>query len=288
MMAHVAEAGEASGRVLLLIEEGIAPIEAAARSACRFAAAFNAEVESIAVNLDFAERAGGVNSSALVAQSQARPLVNGTLARVAAVQSLLNMRQIRVIERASWSFGVPCRHTSLAGDAIDRLSEVCVSRGPWNIVVLSAPTRASTASTIGAIFANVSGATGIVTGPSKLLAEGGPVVIVVEDAERLPAMLRAAGKLNNLCGRVHIVLAKDKRSDLAELENHVRLVIGKALAVDIVPAEPLLGLEGALDDTLRRLKPSFVVARFSGSLLPTPRSLARTITVTGAPFLLVR
>ena len=186
MMAHVAEAGEASGRVLLLIEEGVASVEMAARAASRFAAAFNAEIETIAVNQDFAERAGGINASALVSADEARPLVNGTLTRVAAVQSLLTMRQIRVIEQASWRYGVACRHTALAGDPIDRLSEVCVSRGPWNIVVLSSPTQASTASTISAILANVGGATGIVTAPARTQSEEGPVVIVVEDAERLP------------------------------------------------------------------------------------------------------
>lgn len=288
MMAHVAEAGEASGRVLLLIEEGVASVEMAARAASRFAAAFNAEIETIAVNQDFAERAGGINASALVSADEARPLVNGTLTRVAAVQSLLTMRQIRVIEQASWRYGVACRHTALAGDPIDRLSEVCVSRGPWNIVVLSSPTQASTASTISAILANVGGATGIVTAPTRTQSEEGPVVIVVEDAERFPAMMRAAGKLKNLCGRVHLVLAAAKRSELSDLEAHVRLVTANHAGVVIEPCEPSLGLEGALDDTLRRLKPSFVIARFSGVLLPTPRSLVRTVTVTSAPFLLVR
>ena len=41
-------------------------------------------------------------------------------------------------------------------------------------------------------------------------------------------------------------------------------------------------------EALRALKTSFIVARFGGVLLPTARSMARTIAVASAPFLLVR
>lgn len=287
MMAHVAEAAEASGRVLIVIEEGGTAIEAAAGAASRFASAFAAEIETLAINQDFAERAGGIDASALVKSANRRNDETG-LMRVAQVQSFLGLRQQRIVEQASWRYGVTCRHTALEGDPIDRLSEVCASRGPWNIVVLSSPTSAATASTISSILANVGGATGIVTAPSRVGPDDGPIVIVAEDTERLPAKLRAASRLRHLCGRVHLVLAADKRTDLADLEAQVRLMTANHTGLYLEPAEPMLGLEGALDDQLRRLKPSFVIARFSGTLLPTPRSLVRTITVAAAPFLLVR
>lgn len=288
MMAHVAEASEASGRVLLLMEEGTAAVTTAARAASRFAAAFNAEIETIGINQDFAERAGALNASMLVGAETARSPGDKGLARVANVQSLLSLRQKRLVEEAAWHHGVVCRHTALEGDAIDRLSEVCVSRGPWNIVVLSAPASASTASKVGSVFANVGGATGIVTVPSKCDAPDGPLVVVAEDGERFPAMLRAAGRLKSLCGRVHVLLAVDNRQSLSDLEAQVRLTTAKHAGLVIEPAEPMLGLEGALDEHLRRLKASFVIARFGGALLPTARACARTISVASAPFLLVR
>lgn len=288
MMAHVAEASEASGKVLLLIEEGTGGIEVAAQAAARFASAFDAEIESVGINQDSAERASELETAALI---RLRPR-NGTaprgFGRIADVQTLIALRQHRAIERATRRHNVPCRHTPLAGNVVDRLSEVCVSRGPWNIVVLSAPATPATASTISAIFANVSGATGIVVAPPRIAHEDGPIAIVVEDADRLPAMLRAASRLKSLCGRVHLLLAANKRADLDALESHVRLATSKHIGLVIEPPEPLYGVEGVLDERLRQLRASFVVARFAGALLPTHRALSRTIAFSAAPFLLVR
>ena len=287
MMAHVAEAAEASGRVLVWLDTGHGDIACGAASACRFAEAFNAAIESLSFNADSIARATTLASSVVVRRVHADNRERG-LAEVSAVQSIVEARQQRCLEQAAQRHGVPLMHTALDGEAIDRLSEVCASRGPWNIVVLPRAASEETAREISTIFANVSGATGIVAVPPVLASPAGPIAVVVEDAERLPAMLRAASRLKGLCGRVHLVLAADVRRDLAELEAHVRLVTANHIGIEIELSEPVLGVAGALDQPLRALRPSFVIARFGGTLLPTPRAFARTITLSGAPFLLVR
>jgi len=288
MMAHVAEASEAKGRVLLLIEESAHLIEPAAYAASRFAAAFHAEIETIIVNLDSAERAQSLDTATVVPALGADLPEATSMTRIAEVQHLAARRHRRVVDHVTRRQGVVCRHTSLDGDAVDRLSEVCASRGPWNIVVLAGEASLATASAISTIFANVGGATGIVTTPPRLVAAEGPVVLAVEDAERFPAMLRAASRLKSLCGRVHVVIAADKRADAEKLESHVRLATPNHAGLLIEPVEPLFGVEGGLDEKLRQLKASFVIARFGGTLLPAPRILARTVSVVASPFLLVR
>ncbi|MEQ1718684.1 MAG: hypothetical protein ABL907_22315 [Hyphomicrobium sp.] len=287
MMAHVAEASEQSGRVLLWVEPGQSEIDIAAECASRFAHAFNAEIETISFNADSLLRARMLPEKALAHVGSPDGVTAG-VERSHVVQSLIGTRQMRTIERAARRQGVPLLHTDVEGEALDRLAELCLSRGPWNVVVLTKTACEETATHISDIFANVSGATGIVAVPVRASYATGPIAVVVEDAERLPAMLRAASRLKGLCSRVHLIIAADRRSDLNDLEAHVRLVTASHQGLVIEPPEPALGVAGALDETLRALKTSFVIACFGGTLLPSPRALARTMSVAAAPFLLVR
>lgn len=285
MMAHVAEASEASGRVLYVVEPGSGDVATSAQVASQFAAAFNAEIETVIVNADALERAKALPVSAWC------PLHEGAgdeIGDPGVVNSLLHMHQLRTIERAARRQGVPVFHTAVAGELIDQLDGLCLSRGPWNVVVLSRAVHEASGHAASAIFANVSGATGIVVAPVHVAYGTGPIGIVVEDAERLPAMLRAASRLKGLCGRVHVLVAADRRKEMEALEAHVRLVTANHRGLVMEPASPVLGVAGALDEALRALKTSFVVARLGGTLLPTPRALARTVSIAQAPVLLVR
>lgn len=290
-MAHVAEASELSGRVLLWIDAGQRAIDVAAVAASRFAQAFHAEIETVSFNADTLARAGALPVSVIARTLTPTTPADETgqgLGRVDAAQGLADARQMRSIELAARRHGVPVLHTNVEGEGIDRLAELCLSRGPWNVVVLSGTASEATAAEAGAIFANVSGATGIVIVPRRIAYAEGPIAVVVEDGDRLPAMLRAASRLKGLCGRVHLILAADTRRELQDLEAHVRLMTANHHGLVIEPPEPLLGVAGALDEKLRALKTSFVIACFGGTLLPTPRAFARTITTAAAPFLLVR
>jgi hypothetical protein len=285
-MAHVAEASEGNGRVLYLLEPGGADTAHSAAAAVRLAAAFNAEIEAVALNADAIERARLLPVTTLAAAGAQVPVE--ALDRALTQSRIMLDRQMKVLSEAARRASVACSRTAVNGETVDQLDALCLSRGPWNVVVLSSPVSEQTARVTSSIFANVSGATGIVAAAPRCPYPDGPIAIVVEDAERLPAMLRAAGRLKGLCGRVHLLLACDRRKDLDDLDTHVRLATGSHKGLVIEPPLPMLGVPGALDDALRALKTSFVIARFAGSLLPSPQVMARTVAVSSAPFLLVR
>lgn len=284
-MAHVAEAAESSGRVLFVVEHGSGDISAAASVAARFAAAFGAEIESVVFNTDAVLRAMDLPVAAVASMVRAQ---DDAMVRAGDVLALLDARHRRSIETAARRAGVPVHHTNVSGVALDHIDGLCLARGPWNVVVLSRAVSQATAATINDIFANVSGATGIVVSPTHLAYPDGPIAIVVEDEERLPAMLRAAGRLKGLCGRVHLLVACDLRADAEALEAHVRLTTPAHQGLTIEPLQPMLGIAGAMDEMLRDLKISFCVARSGGALLPGADAMARTIALARAPFLLVR
>ena len=50
---------------------------------------------------------------------------------------LLVTRCRRAVDEVGAAHGVKVRHTLAAGDAVDRISEMCLERGPWNIVALA-------------------------------------------------------------------------------------------------------------------------------------------------------
>lgn len=286
-MAHVAEASEANGRVLFLMDMAAGDASQAAIAAARFASSFNAEIEAVSFNSDAVGRARLLPVTC-VKTARADADAANVLERAQVHQEIVTARQFKAIAEAARRAGVPHFRTAVAGEPVDQIDSLCLSRGPWNVIVLAAPASEQTADCVSAIFANVSGATGIVAVPSRCPHESGPIAIVVEDAERLPAMLRAAGRLKGLCSRVHMIVAADTRHEMEALDAHVRLTTANHKGLVIETPSPLLGVAGALDETLRALKTSFIVARFGGALLPHPQAMARTMAVACAPFLLVR
>lgn len=285
-MAHVAEASEGNGRVLYMLEPGAGSTAYASSAAVHLASAFNAEIEAVVLNADAVERARLLPVTALATVSST--MRTEAMERAHVNSHLLLDRQLKALNEAARRSSVVCTRSVVNGEMLDQLDALCLARGPWNVVVLSVPVSEQTAHLTGAIFANVSGATGIVAAAPRCPNPDGPIAIVVEDAERLPAMLRAAGRLKGLCRRVHLLLAGDRRKDLDNLDAQVRLATNNHKGLVIEPPLPMLGVPGALDDTLRAMKASFVIARFAGQLLPSSAVMARTIAVASAPFLLVR
>ena len=287
MIAHVAEASEGSGRVLFWLEPDALTSPSAIDGAARLAAAFGSEIETLVVDDGAISRA--------IALPVTRAVGNGRLCdrqeRVADAGrslALLGQRQRRQVEDAAGALGVPCHHTITAGNAIDQLTGLCLMAGPWNVIAMSQEPTAATAATISAIMANVSGATGVVVAGRAQKRSAGPIAVVVEDAQRLPSMIRAAERLRPKGAQIHVFLAAETIGHLAELESHVRLSMGHRGAVVFETTAPTHAIEGTLDEPLRRLAPGYVIARFGGALLPSPKALARTVSLTGAPFLLVR
>ena len=287
MMAHVAEASEESGRVLFWLDPNVLAEPAAIDGASRLAAAFKSEIETLVVNDGAIPRALALPVSRAVDSTSG----NGNQLNSQDTGRILNLigeRQRRDIESYAAKFGVPCHHTITVGEAIDQLTGLCLMSGPWNVIALAhAPTQA-TAATISAIMANVSGATAVVVAGRAPLRSSGPVVVVAEDCERLPSMLRAAMRLKQPGRAVHLFLAADTFANLRELEAQTRILTGGRNDLVFETSDPTFALEGTFDERLRSLAPSYVIARFGGNLLPSAKALPRTISLAGAPFLLVR
>ncbi len=290
MMAHVAEASEASGRVLFWTDRNAPLNPGAARAAAKLAAAFQAEIETVTVDAGNVGLSGDLSVTGFVSRGTGAPAKDVSAAaahfdRASLAEALLMRRQRREVADCAQRHGVTCRHTMASGDAIDVLAELCTVRGPWNVVVAAG---ASAVPSVGTLFANVSGATGVVVAPVGRVSGDGPVVVVAEDLERLPSMIRAAARLTRMFGRIHVLFAAGTRTELNDLEARARLAIPAQTDVVFEVSEPSFGAEEMYDDSLRKLTPSFVVCRFGGTVLPTGRALSRTIAKTGAPFLLVR
>ncbi len=285
MIAHVAEASELSGRVVLWLDPEVNYPVARLEAPVRLAAAYGAEIETVVV----ADVAGDMSED--VPLRLVGPA--GLVARTDLVAQdrrfeLLVTRCRRAVDEVGAAHGVKVRHTLAAGDAVDRISEMCLERGPWNIVALARTPASGSNSVIGTLLANVSGATGfLLCGEQR--SKQSRVVVIVEDAERLPSMLRAAERLSAPRAPLHIVIGADTADAYAEIESQSRLLASEStLPVLFEDAGPTYGVPGALTELIARLKPSLVIAVFGGSALADGRELARASIVARAAILLVR
>lgn len=283
MIAHVAAAYEDSGRVVLWLDPESKCSPELLDAPVRLAAAFDADIETIIVDQEPDDRGGvPVRRVRSIAGASEQAIV------ISRRFQLLAERCRRLTESVGAVHRVNIRHLNAHGDAIDRISEMCAANGPWNIVALARMPALGGHSVIGSLLANVSGATAFLLCGDKPADEIARVVVIVEDEERLPSMLRAAERLSGASGVICIVIGAETSAEHAEIEAQARLMAGSADRVVFETAGPTFGVPGALTETIMRLKPSFVVARFGGSALADGRELARASAATRAPILLVR
>ena len=280
MIAHVAEASEASGRVVVWIDP-LSPVSPLAlETAARVASAFGSEIETVVIDAADLTRIREVPHRRV-----GRGLVVDAPADAA---GLLGERQRRLAERWANAASVPIRHSVRNGHAIDRLAEMCASNGPWNIITLSSVPTSGLGPVISDILANISGATGVIVTGRKSRKQSGRVAIVAEDAERLPSMLRAAERLRSSHSPIHVLIAAETKPAYAELDAQARLLVGNRPDVIFETTGPSRGVDGALDECLVRTAAGFVIARFGGLLLSGDTALSRLLNIGTAPFLLVR
>lgn len=287
MIAHVAEASEASGRVLLWLEPGAVSMPQTFDASVHIAKAYAAALETVVIDGPAPCAVDGIPSAHVSLLGKlTKPSLN--LAAMPDARSLLAERQRREVGTRAADANVVISHASAGGDAIDRLAEMCLQRGPWNIVAVSRPPSAELPAILSSILANVSGATGVVVAGRRAAALSADVAVVVEDGERMPSMLRAAERLVKPGGRIHVMIAAETAAAYAELDHQVRLVAVALPNCVLHPGGPDFGVTGSWDEALFRLRAGFVIARFGGTLLGDNRALTRLLTLSPAPFLLVR
>ncbi len=287
MIAHVAEASEASGRVLLWLDPGNVSMPQTFDAAVRVAAAYAAELETVVIDGPSAADVDDIPAAHVSFLGKAGRVLS-FIAPGPDARGRLAERQRREVEGLAARARVCLSHASAGGDAIDRLAEMCLARGPWNIIAVSRPPSDDLPGILSAILANVSGATGVVVAGRRSDVLSANVAVVIEDSERMPSMLRAAERLVTGRGKIHVMIAAETAAAYDELDGLVRLATARSPECVLHPGGPDFGVTGTLDEHFFRLRPNFVIARFGGTLLGEARALSRLLAVTPAPFLLVR
>lgn len=286
MIAHVAAAAEASGRVLLWLDPDVTCSRGALKAAVEIASAHAADIETVVIDGPSMVSLRDI-PSACVSATGRRMSPNGG-DRIVNFRERLAERQRRDVDDLAFDAGVSVAHLSAPGDAIDRLAEMCLAKGPWNIITLGRAPGPDLAGTVSSILANVSGATAVVVAGRRDTEAGRDIAVIVEDVERMPSMIRAAQRLARDDGRIHVMISAETAADHREIEHQIRFVAADEPRLQMSDRAPTYGVAGAYDEDIFRLKPFFTIVRFAGALPGQTRALMRLLALSTGPLLLVR
>lgn len=286
MIAHVAEAAENSGRVVLQISADGALAPCALAAAVHVAASFRAGLESLVAQdpslVDFAgfEFCAEVSSETASVKKVDSEMLESKLHNCA----LLSHEDVVA---AGIAAGVPVHCRTLHEEAVSAIAAACYENGPWNIAVLAGPVDDHTANEVSRVF-ETGDVTAIVVaghGPAQRIC--GPVVAIVEQLAHVQPMLRAAEKLAD-SDNIHLILFGGNADDLAWMDGQVRLLLGSNVAADLILTPETFASPLALAGFLQDLEVGFVIAHLGGQLLPHDGGLLEFTRVNDGPIFLVR
>jgi hypothetical protein len=287
MIAHVAQAGEGRGRVVLHVTQA-APNPVAIEAAVRVARAFQSEIESLFVE-----------SEQLIELSRhpfARQISwSGKSSRGLSTASI--ERHFRfasaefhdAIAARAVAAEVPCRSRVVRGDPVDALAAACAECGPWNVIALAEPFGAASQPSLHQLLDSVIGTTGLLLVGPNARRTGGSIVLALDEPEGLSSMLVAAERLSAIDSTETIaaLLALDDAS-LAELEGQARLVLADRDGIGIAVAQVVRGAAAETVEILRRLGPGLVIARFGSALLNNDADVRTFAASLECPLLMLR
>ena len=288
MIAHVAEAGEDRGRVVLRLGSSGCISEIALEAAMRVAQAFQSEIESVFVEdrqlFDMA-RFPFAREISLSGQ-RTRALSQGEIEHDIQMQAAALQRKVLAIAR---SCEVPARTRIVRDEPVRALAIACAESGPWNVVTLAEPFTERDATELSELFDAVAGTTGFVVAGPKARHTKGDVVAVVEDVERVPPMLRAAERIAATTGgAARLLLIDDNAERLEWMEGQVRLALGQRTAINLETVNMSRRSMGSVAEMLRRSRAGFVIARFRGRFVSGDGGLAHLAAMLEGPLFLVR
>ncbi len=195
MIAHVAQADEHRGRVVLWLGGSGETQDTAVDAALRLAQAFESEVECLFIEdsqlFDLAELPFAREIS--LSGRRSRTMSPATLARD--MQAHASALQRHVLSRAR-AADVRAQARVMRAEPVRALAEVCAENGPWNVVTVGTPVRNGTGNGTGTgtghmgaglaeLFEAVHATTGIVVAGPKARRTSGPVIAVVERCLRV-------------------------------------------------------------------------------------------------------
>lgn len=309
MTAHVAERGEGRGRVVLRLTGSYGASEHAIRAAIQVAKAFHSEIESLFVSDRQIFDAAGylfvreIKTSAIGTSitGLGQGEVGGRKGQADADAGWLDVpavsRQIELMHRAlqrrvmelADREDVPVLGRRVNDTPLGALARACQMAGPWNVVALGEPFNANSLARLDDLFERVTGMTGVVLVGPNAAAVSGPVVAVIEDAERVPGMLRAAERLAGAAAGAGVILAVagESRSSQVWLKHEVGQAVNSEVAGVVELGRPGGGT-AVIAEALRTLRPSFVLAEHGGKLVPHSGDFKAVVTALACPLLVVR
>jgi hypothetical protein len=287
MIAHVAQAGEDRGRVVLHLRSGC-PSAIALEAAVRIARAFQSEIESVFVQdeqlMDCADY-DFVREMSLTGRQQ-RPMSRDAVARDMHLAAVGARRQIEELARRA---EVPLRSRVVRDEPLRALSIACAETGPWNVVALAEPFTGSTGGMLKQLLVEIAGATGLVLVGPQARRITGPTIVAIEDIDQLPTMLKAAERLAALDEtEVVLLLVASDDERLQWMDGQARLVAEARDNVRIASAEVHRGEAAVIAETLRRLRGGFVIGQFGGLVVPDEGNLRPLALALECPLFLVR
>jgi hypothetical protein len=272
MIAHVAEAGEGRGRVVIRLGAYAPSSPAALSAAVHVARAFQSKIEGLFIE------------DPEVFAAAARPFVRA-LSLTGEVRYDLTPNAIdfdtshfavavqRELAEVAKAGRVAFSARVVRDDVIDALSRACSEHGPWNIIVFAEPVVDDDISgLVSSAIQTVWGTTGTIVAGRASRWRRGPIVLALEDTDRLTGMLRAARRLAAVAGEpigIQLVAADDIALDW--LESEIRLTLGDAADIEILPRPAQIGSDPVWLATIAGHLPRIVLARHGGQLMPAGR-----------------
>jgi hypothetical protein len=287
MIAHVAQAGEDRGRVVLHLRSSH-PSAIALEAAVRIARAFQSEIESVFVQdeqlMDCADY-GFVRETSLTGRQQRR-MTRDAVARDMHLAAVGARRQIEALARRA---EVPLRSRVVRDEPLRALSIACAETGPWNVVALAEPFSGGASGMLKQLLVEIAGATGLVLVGPQARRTTGPAIVAIEDIDHLPPMLKAGERLAALDGsEVILLLVASDEERLQWMDGQARLFIGDRDDVRIASAEVHHGEAAVIAETLRRMQGGFVIGQFGGLVVPDEGNLRPLGAALECPLFLVR
>ncbi|MEQ1712573.1 MAG: hypothetical protein ABL908_14395 [Hyphomicrobium sp.] len=286
MIAHVAEAGEDRGRVVLRLDPASRPNRIALEAAVRVAQAFQSEIESLVVADEQLFELAAFSFACEVSRSgRVQPLSADNLHRDIGIAAGALGRAVREVAAKA---GVRVHERVVRDEPVRAVARTCAELGPWNVVALAESFTAHHAAIIRQLFDAVLGATGIVVTGPRAVRLTGPILVAIEEIDRLPPMLRAAERLAAVTrAEVKLLIVSDDPRELQWMEDQARLVLGGASRVRLEPSRPARDA-AEVAERLRRLGGGFLIAQYGGVVVPDAGDLKPLAFAMECPLLLVR
>jgi len=289
MIAHIAQASEQRGRVVLWLDPACEPQDTAIDAALELARAFDSKVESIFIEdrqlydmaaLPFAREIS-------LSGRKSRTLSTSRLARE--MQTLASALQRRVLTRAL-AAEVKAEARVMREEPVLALAQACAENGPWNVVTLGAPVRRGGPESLATLFGSVDQTTGIVVAGPEARRTSGPVIAIVEELERVAPLLRAAERIAAARdgGEVQLWLVEHDPGQLAWMEGQVRLLLSSAPQIELRTVALSMAGPCEVARMMSHEGAGFVIAQFGGRMASTDGDVAALAEILEGPLFLVR